>query len=439
MDRIAVPDLPAGRKLKKPMYSRSGRLLLAADQSLTRSMKASLESAGQQFVYLGEWNPLVVARFESNCMDYRQLGAGLLKRLEQDIEAELEQLPSEVNPSGTPLSAAMSASFKRKRSRADIVKAELDYEKAMAEAGQALNGGMEESQLSATAERVALKVMRQVKNDLALLLSLACRKVEGSYFEQHSLNTVALSMSIAAAMGFGEEQVMQLGVGALFMDIGMRNAPPELVSANRRLTPSEHVDIQKHTIAGLNALQNVPGLPSFARFMVYQHHERVDGKGYPRGRKKARIHAFSRIVSVADAYDSLISPRPWRAALHPYRAMETLLRGSESSYDNMVLRGLLHYLSLFPVGSYMTLSTGDVVQVIGTNPGSYHHPVVIVVEALPGTGLERHQIIDFLEEPDRKFAAPYEGPLAAPARSSEEKEQDALPQYGMLPKTVPAI
>lgn len=434
MERVSVLDLPAGRKIKKPMYSRTGTLLLAADQLLTRSMKASLETSGAKHVYLGEWNPLTVARYESNCFDYRQLGSGLLKRLEQDIESELASLPSEVQPTGTPLSSAMLASYKRTRTRAEVAKAEREYESAMAEASQALGGGLEESQLTPTAERVALKVMRQVKQDLPLLLSLANNKVEGSYFEQHALNTVALSMSIAAAMGFSEEQIMQLGIGAVFMDIGMRNAPRELLTASRRLTPSEHVDIQKHTIAGLNSLQNVPGLPTVARFMVYQHHERVDGKGYPRSRKKAHIHAFSRIVAVADAYDSLISPRPWRPALHPYHAIETLLHGSEKRYDNTVLRGLLHYLSLFPVGSHMKLTTGDIVQVIGTNPGHYHHPIILVVQPVANSGLEHHQIIDMLEEPQVKFAAPCSPPQSPETTNqSHQHPNPNKPQYGMLP------
>ncbi len=427
MDRIAVSDLSTGRKLKNPMYNRSGRLLLADDQALTRSMKASLESGGVSHVYLGEWDPLAVARIESNCMDYRMLGAGLLQRLEQDIESELEQITLEVNPDGVPLSGKMNANYKRARSRAEVAQAERDYEAAVADTRLVLGGGMEDAQLPAAAERVALKVLKHVKTDLELLFSITRGKSHGGYFEQHSLNTVALSMSIAAAMGFSEEQVMQLGIGALFMDIGMRNAPVELLSAKRRLTASEHVDIQKHTIAGLNAMQKVRGLPGFTRFMVYQHHERVDGKGYPKGRKKARIHAFSRIVSVADAYDSLVSPRPWRPALHPYRAMETLLRGSESAYDNAALRGLLHYQSLFPIGSLMTMSGGDTVKVIGTNPGHYHHPVVIVLRAQAGSGLETHQIIDLHEDRDKKLAAPFEGELFP-----EGGEADADQAYGGL-------
>lgn len=431
MLRQSVGAIPLGRKLNLPMFSRTGRLLLSEDQTLTRSMKTSLVSAGHEFVYVGEWDPEAVVRYESSWQDYRSLGASLMRRLEKDIEDEVAGSPLEVTPSGTPARDAVNILPARLRTRAEIAQVERDYELAMADAREAVHGGVAEDQLPCVAERVALTVMKRIKTDLDILLRLLQAKRPDSYFEQHSLNTVVLSMSIATAMGYSEDQVTQLGVGALFKDIGMRNVPQDLVEANRRITPSEHVDIQKHTIAGLNTMQKSGGLPSFVRLLVYQHHERVDGRGYPKSRRKAVIHSFSRIVAVADAYDSLTSARPWRAAMHPYRAMETLLRGSEIYYDNAVLRGLLDYLSLFPVGSLMKLNTGDVVRIIAPNSGHYHHPVVYVLAPAPGSGLDRHQIVDLTEDPQYRLAAPYdeatEGPLDLPGTREDPAEELAVP------------
>lgn len=426
MDRVLVSELSLGRKLNRPMYARTGRLLLSEDNALTRSMKNSLMEASVEYVYLGEWNPEEVARFESACADYRQLSTSLMSRLARDIEAEIAELGHVVEPSGVPLRQSIASGSGRQRTRAEIVKVERDYETAMSDAKAAVGGGLSDEQLGGAAERVVLTVMKRVKTDLDLLLHLVHRKKKDSYFEQHALNTVVLSMSIATAMGFSEDQVTQLGIGALFKDIGMRQAPQEIVRANRRITPSEHVDIQKHTIAGLNTIQRVRGLPAFARFLVYQHHERMDGKGYPKGRRKSVIHTYSKIVSVADAYDSLTSPRPWRVAIHPYRAMEQLIRGSEVLYDNVALRGLLEYLSLFPVGSLMHLATGDVVRVIANNPGQFHHPVVLVVRPEPGSGLELHQIIDLSEDRQHALRSPYEGTEAEfnPMDSSTEESPD---------------
>ena len=411
LKRVNITEIPLGRRLTAPIYSRSGRLLLAEDQIFTRNMRTSLQASGTETVYLGQWNPDAVARYESAWTDYRSFGKELLLRLERDVEAEIADLRPNVEPGGVPLHKSLVRHGLRVRTRTEVAQAQRDYESAMADTGAALQGAMAPEHVPAAAERVALTVMKQVKNDLDLLLSIAGLG-GGSYFEQHALNTVVLSMSIAAAMDYSEDQVVQLGIGALFKDIGMRHAPAELVQADRRITPVEHLDIQKHTITGLNALQNIRAQPPFVRYLVDQHHERVDGRGYPKARKKAVIHPFSRIVAVADTYDSLTSPRPWRPALHPYRAMETLLRGSETPYDNAVLRGLLHFVSLFPVGSHLRLNTGDIVRVIGANPGHFHHPLVMVLQPEPSSGLERDQIVDLLEQQDYKPTAPWEAPLA---------------------------
>ena len=431
MERVSIHEVSIGRTLKRPMYSRTGRLLLSSDQSFTRSMRTSLEGASQEFVYLGEWDPVAVAQYETAWQDYRNLSASLMRKLEKDIEEEIAYSSSEVSPEGVPVRNQVSTNTKRQRSRAEIVQVERDYELAMADTRAAVGGGVPDEKLSNVAERVALTVMKRVKTDLDLLLGLVQRKRTDGYFEQHALNTVVLSMSIATAMGYSEDQVTQLGVGALFKDIGMRNAPQELVRAQRRITPSEHVDIQKHTISGLNAIQKAGGLPSFVRFLVYQHHERVDGRGYPKGRRKSVIHSFSRIVSVADAYDSLTSARPWRPAMHPYRAMESLIRSSETYYDNAVLRGLLQYLSLFPVGSLMRLSTGDIVRVIAANPGKYHHPVVFVLKPDVESGLEKSQILDLSEEERFSLDSPFEGNLEG-IESANDSSEDALDSLGTL-------
>lgn len=431
MERLAVSAIQLGRKLDRPMYSRTGRLLLSTGQTLSRSMRTSLASAGQEFVYFGEWEPEAVVRYETSWQDYRSLGASLMRRLELDIEDEIASTHPEITPSGVPVSNSVLAFPKRTRTRAEIAQVERDYEQAMVDARSAVHGGVEEHRLPGVAERVALTVMKRIKTDLDILLQLIQNKRSANYFEQHALNTLVLSMSIATAMGYSEDQVTQLGVGALFKDIGMRNVPQELVQARRRIDASEHVDIQKHTIAGLNSIQKSGGLPSFVRFLVYQHHERVDGKGYPKARRKGVIHSFSRIVAVADAYDSLTSARPWRPAMHPYRAMETLIRGSEVYYDNAVLRGLLKYLSLFPVGSLMKLATGDVVRIIAPNAEQHYHPVVYVLHPEPESGLEEHQIVDLTEDPQHMLMAPFEDGL--PELSALEASPDDTPDALAVP------
>ena len=427
MQRVAVTELKVGQRLKKPLYSRTGQLLLADEQILTRKMWTSLEASGLKYVFLGEWDTSTAARIETSCADYRTFGSDLMQKLQRQIEDEINDTPQEVTPSGEPLSKRIQARPAAQTSKADLEVQLGTYLNSVEKSAAILSGGIANEELPAAAQSATEQILGQFKRNPNIFFALLRLRNVGAYLDQHSVNTAALAMSIGTAMEFSELQVMELGIAALFKDIGMRGAPPELLTATRRLTPSEHVDIQKHTIAGLNSMQEVLGLQSSVRFSVYQHHERADGMGYPKRRKKARMHTFSRIIAVADAFDSLTSPRPWRPAMHPYRAMESLLHNSERAYDSVALRGLLQYTSLFPVGSLMRLDTGDIVRVIGTTPGHIHNPVVMVVRAETGSGREVDEIIDLLENRDVQMAAPFEGSLTKTTPLPEEASFEDSP------------
>ena len=112
-------------------------------------------------------------------------------------------------------------------------------------------------------------------------------------------------------------------------------------------------------------------------FIAYQMHERNNGQGYPRRLEGHRIHFLSKLAAVADAYVGLVSPRPYRPALLPYYAMESMLKGVRSGlFDAAAVRALLDTLSLFPCGSYVQLSDGRIGRVIRSNRDQYTLPVV---------------------------------------------------------------
>ncbi|MBI1319053.1 MAG: HD domain-containing protein [Candidatus Hydrogenedens sp.] len=407
MERVAIEALKIGKKADKDMFDASGRLLLAGDRPLTRTMRINLDASGCRHVYLGTWDASAVALMEVAARDYRHMGTAVMERLEQQIARDLADAQLDVAPSGSPFSGALDAGIRTNRTSAQVAEAETAYRESLDSTSELISGALPDEEMLPAAERVVAQVMRQLRADACLLFNLMRLRSRAHYLYQHSLNTAALSMSIAAAMGYGEPQVEQVGLSALLKDIGMRSAPHELVVATRKLTASEHVDIQKHTIAGLDALQKLRGLPFLVRFVVYQHHERADGKGYPRRRRKNATHAFARIVAVADAYDSLVTERPWRKALHPYRAMEFLLHQSERAFENTALRGLLRYQSLFPVGSLMELESGEVVRVIAPNTTNYHRPVVFVMRSVPHGKLDMHQIVDLSTEEGLRFRGPH--------------------------------
>lgn len=124
-------------------------------------------------------------------------------------------------------------------------------------------------------------------------------------------------------------------------------------------------------------MRDVPDIPNGSRMVAYQMHERCDGSGYPRRRQGNQIHPLAKIAAVADAFIALVSPRPHRPALLPYRAMELMVCDAHRGlYDSEVVRGLLHTVSLFPIGSCVKLNDGRMGTVVRSNHDAYTAPVV---------------------------------------------------------------
>jgi len=217
--------------------------------------------------------------------------------------------------------------------------------------------------------------------DKNILLNLACTKADPEDFLfQHTLNVCLLAISIAASADFSEEQVVEIGMGALLHDAGMLLVPDGIVKKKGKLTEDEWFEIQKHAILGLHLLESVMRLPITVPYVAYQCHERENGKGYPKQRNARLIHTFAKIVQIADVFEAMSSPRCYREAYIPYKAMESAIKMTRQGLlAGDFLRSFLLYLSLFPIGSIVELSNGCIGKVIKANGTSFAKPVISVL------------------------------------------------------------
>ena len=154
-------------------------------------------------------------------------------------------------------------------------------------------------------------------------------------------------------------------MGALLHDVGMLLIPEEIRFKKGRLSKDEWYEVQKHAILGMHVLEKIPNLPESALYVAYQTHERENGKGYPKQRTGRFIHAFAKIVQVADVYESLCSQRDYRPPYLPYRAMELLIKMSVRNLLSIdFVKAFLAYASLFPIGSVVELSNHCIARVV---------------------------------------------------------------------------
>jgi HD-GYP domain-containing protein (c-di-GMP phosphodiesterase class II) len=222
----------------------------------------------------------------------------------------------------------------------------------------------------------ARKIVEMVE-DLDLFASLGVEPREDRYPSRHSLQTMMLALATGTTMGLTEPELMELGVGCLAHDAGMLLVDPDLWSEPRKLTDVERLEITKHPTAIYERIARHSEFTTGSRMVVYQMHERLNGRGYPRGRSGRQIHVLARIAAVADVFVALVSPRPHRRALLPYLAMETLIRQTRRGlFDPAAVRGLLRTIAMFPIGSHVLLSDGRVARVLRAQGDHYTRPIV---------------------------------------------------------------
>ncbi|MDD5676074.1 MAG: HD domain-containing protein, partial [Chitinivibrionales bacterium] len=219
--------------------------------------------------------------------------------------------------------------------------------------------------------------------DHDLVLCLPFQEIDKSdqdFIFRHSLHVALIALAIAAARGYNEEQVVQIAMSGLLHDCGMLLVPRAIRLKNGKLTEDEWFEVQKHPILGINLLEKIKHLPENIAFVAYQAHERENGKGYPKQRMGRFIHGYAKIVQVADMFEALSSPRPYRSSYIPYRAMEMLIKMTRQNLvDGEVIKGLLEYYSLYVVGSLAQLSNGCIGRIVHANGQHFAKPVVSVL------------------------------------------------------------
>lgn len=155
---------------------------------------------------------------------------------------------------------------------------------------------------------------------------------------KHVKRVAEYSKVIAKELGFSEEKAEQLKMASMMHDIGKLLVPSEILEKPARLTDDEFMEIKKHPVYGVKLLKDVDGeVLSLAKEIAHEHHERVDGHGYPDGLDVSTISIESKIVAVADVYDALTSKRSYKEAWDEKKAYEEIINGSGKQFDENVV------------------------------------------------------------------------------------------------------
>ncbi|MGE5405764.1 MAG: HD-GYP domain-containing protein [Candidatus Saccharibacteria bacterium] len=223
------------------------------------------------------------------------------------------------------------------------------------------------------------KLIDELLMNRSILVNLADIRSHDDYTFSHCVSVCVLAIMTGITMGYSEQRLKEIGIGALLHDIGKVRIDKDILVKPGELTDEEYNEVKCHPEYGFDILRTYDDVPLLSAHIAFQHHERWDGKGYPRRLTAEEIHEYARIVSVADVYDALMADRPYRPAYSVNQAVTIISRMSGTQFDPRVLNALVANIAIFPVGSVVALSTGEIGVVIQVHKDLPAKPVVRVV------------------------------------------------------------
>lgn len=251
------------------------------------------------------------------------------------------------------------------------------------------------------AHRVSRQVEQLVETAMrnpTAAAAMANLKGHDEYTFAHSIQVSILSLALGTQVGLGKDELTLLGTGAMLHDIGKASIPLKILNKPGRLTEEEFRLMQTHPQRGASHLAE-KGRGSRPEILscILEHHEKLNGTGYPRGLSEAEIGLLPRIVSVADVYDALTSDRVYQRGTAAHNAIVILYGLRNLHFDPQILHAFIGLVGVYPVGTMVRLNTGEVAIVVSGNPREPLRPDIELLTDRDQKPLARAQFVRLCE------------------------------------------
>jgi HD-GYP domain-containing protein (c-di-GMP phosphodiesterase class II) len=215
----------------------------------------------------------------------------------------------------------------------------------------------------------------------------------------HGLQVAVYLVAFGRHLGFPRAQLAQLGTIGLLLDIGKTRLPRELLEKQGRLTPAEFEQVKTHVALGLEILSATPNWAEEVSEGIAQHHERMNGSGYPHGLRAEAIGIYGRMAGIADCFAALTKSRPYAEAVSSYEALRSITGWGGEIFHAPLAEQFVQAVGVFPVGSLVELSTGEVAVVVSHNKVRRLKPRVLLLTGPDKTPSGYPTMVDLLYDP----------------------------------------
>jgi len=239
-------------------------------------------------------------------------------------------------------------------------------------------------------KRAVQAIVDQVLNNEASLVGLTTLRDYDEYTFTHSVNVCIFSVALGRKLGLSKLQLYDLGMAALFHDVGKSRVPLEVLNKQGGLSDEEWRIMQAHPWLGVLTLFGLRGygeIPYRGMIVAYEHHMKTDLTGYPKSLRARELSIYSKIVAVADGFDAATSRRVYQTVpIQPDQVLKEMWENPRRGYDSVVVKAFINLIGIYPVGTCVILDTYEVAVVHGANPDvtHVHRPMVRVVTTPEG-------------------------------------------------------
>lgn len=352
---VRCSALQEGMKIDQSIKDRLDRTLIARGTILDQYMIDSLKRLGLTGVYIGEGE---------DEPEPPKPEPALPPEIQHTIDKIRTDDPAKVNLS-------------------DSVK------KRVSEGIQYLYNNSDSQEFTDTASSITQNLMKAINDNDAIAVDINALKTCDEYTFKHSVDVATMSMVIAKQKKMSQKDIYNIGIAGLLHDMGKSKIPLSILNKPARLDDAEFAIMKRHSLLGYEILKDKKDIPQPVAFGVLQHHEKMNGKGYPLGLTAERITPYAKIMSVVDVYDALVTQRPYKEALSQRTAVEMIMSMTEE-LDLDSMKSFLASVILYPVDSTVTLSNGEEARVVKNNPLSILRPTVV--------GLTSGKVYDLAED-----------------------------------------
>ncbi|KGP91656.1 histidine kinase [Pontibacillus chungwhensis BH030062] len=333
MRLLSTLSLEPGYELAKPIYNAKGKVLIHSGVLLTEKMIERLNGFGITYVYIED---------EST----------------EDIVTEFP-IHDSVR---TQALDRITETFNKIKSSSSI-KDSFIFDRT----GEKMN-------------EVVRKILSDIQSHHKAVSLLSDVFAYDDYIFTHSLNVTIYTLALGTELGLPSRKLEELGFGAILHDVGKVQVPKEVLLKPGRLNEEEFNLIKEHSEAGFNMLRSAPSVPLVAAHCAFQHHERLDGSGYPRGLCDQDIHYYAKILAIADVFDAVTSNRVYRRAMLPHEGLEILYSGAGTKFDLHMVEAFRRSVAVYPNGLSVILSDGRKGIVSEQNSNISDRPQVRILE-----------------------------------------------------------